>query len=144
MKIDKIEEYKDELKELSEKSILLKKCYEHLGAMILIEQNQDYFFDCSFFCYNYQQLLEKLMKHCIEINIGDYFRGHKLKKLLELLIQNSDFRVDKSKYNPYLLYITSCAENYRYDEEIDCEAFRESFLITKELLNELIKYAKEK
>lgn len=135
--------YERDLRELSQRSVLLRKCYEHLGAMILIEDNQSYFFDCSFYCYNYQQLLEKLLKYCIEINIGEYFRGHKLKKLLELLIQHSGFRVDKSKYSQYLLYITTCAENYRYDEEIDCEAFRESFEATKELLDNLIDYAKK-
>ena len=40
-----------------------------------------------------------------------------------------------------LQVITVCAEEYRYNFLIDCEAYKDSVKLGDELLNELINYA---
>ena len=84
--------------------------------------------------------LEMLLKHFLETKstYGAYPHTHKLNKLLEALIGQSEFRTDKLKYFMPLQVITVCAEEYRYNFLIDCEGYRESVRIADMLLDELI------
>ncbi len=66
---------------------------------------------------------------------GSYSHTHKLHKLLEELIEYTDFRTDKSKYRMALQVITVCAEEYRYNFLIDCDGYRESVQIADDLLS---------
>ena len=84
--------------------------------------------------------LEMLLKHFLETKstYGAYPHTHKLNKLLDALIGQSEFRTDKLKYFMPLQVITVCAEEYRYNFLIDCEGYRESVRIADMLLDELI------
>ena len=101
--------------------------------------------DCSIHCFHYQQMLECFLKHVLETKsqFGVYSKSHKLNKLLEEVIGLTNFRTDKSKYRGDLIAITVCAEEYRYNFDIDCKAYFESVTICNELLQELITFAKK-
>ena len=77
-------------------------------------------------------ILETKSKHSL------YSRTHKLNKLLEEVIEYTDFKTNKTSYRMALQVITVCAEEYRYNFLIDCEGYRDSVQITNDLLLEFI------
>lgn len=133
-----IKNYAEKLKHYENVENLGGKAWEHAVAIDLISTAQ--LKDCSMQCFHYQQMLEMLLKHLLETRslYGAYPHTHKLNKLLEALIGQSDFRTDKAKYFMPLQVITVCAEEYRYNFLIDCEGYRESVRIADMLLDELI------
>jgi HEPN domain-containing protein len=130
--------YTERLSRFAEIENLSGKAWEHAVAIDLLATAK--LKDCSMHCFHYQQMLEMLMKHLLETKslYGAYPHTHKLNKLLEALIGQSDFRTDKAKYFMSLQVITVCAEEYRYNFLIDCEGYRESVRIADELLDELL------
>ncbi len=120
------------------------KAWQHGLNIDLIEQTN--IKDCSIHCFHYQQMFEMLCKHLLETKskYGSYSHSHKLHKLLEELIEYTDFRTDKSKYRMALQVITVCAEEYKYNFLIDCEAYEESVQIANELLKELLEFEESK
>jgi len=120
------------------------KAWEHAVAIDLL--NTSNIEDCSIHCFHYQQMFECLFKHILETNsqFGSYSKSHKLNKLLEEVIQVTAFKVDKSKYRSDLLVITVCAEEYRYNFDIDCQGYQESVVICDDLLQSLVDFNLEK
>lgn len=116
------------------------KAWQHGLNIDLIEQA--HIIDCSLHCFHYQQMFELLFKHLLETKskYGSYSHSHKLHKLLEELIEYTAFKTDKSKYRMALQVITVCAEEYRYNFLIDCEAYKDSVKISHELLKELLEF----
>jgi len=116
------------------------KAWEH--AYIIDLLNERPIRDCSIHCFHYQQMLECLFKHILEAKskFQVYSKSHKLHKLLEEVIGLTDFRTDKTKYRHYLVTITVCAEEYRYNFELDCEVYFEMVNVCDELLRELIAF----
>ncbi len=98
--------------------------------------------DCSLHCFHYQQLLEMFFKHLLETKskYGLFSRTHHLNKLLEELIEYTQFRTDKTKYRMALQVITVCAEEYRYNFLIDCHGYWDSVEIANGLLHELLDF----
>ncbi len=118
------------------------KAWEHAIALdLLAETNIE---DCSIHCFHYQQMIECFFKHILETKskFGAYSKSHKLNKLLEELIETTNFKTNKSKYRTDLIVITVCAEEYRYNFDIDCKDYIESVAICDELVKELIKFEK--
>lgn len=101
--------------------------------------------DCSLHCFHYQQLLECLFKHILETKgrFHAYSKSHKLHKLLEEVIGTTNFRTDKAKYHKDLLNITVCAEEYRYNFEIDCKEYFAMVAVCDGLLKELLEFEKQ-
>ncbi len=120
---------------------LAGKAWEH--ALTLDVLNTSKIKDCSIHCFHYQQMLELLFKHLLETysKFGSYSKTHKLSKLLEELVANTEFRTDKDKYFMALQVLTVCAEEYRYNFLIDCSGYQQSVIIGDELLLELIGFA---
>ncbi|MDM8547649.1 HEPN domain-containing protein [Candidatus Venteria ishoeyi] len=116
------------------------KAWEHAVAIDLL--NNSNIEDCSIHCFHYQQMFECLFKSILETKseFGSYSKSHQLNKLLEEVIALTNFKVNKSKYRSDLLVITVCAEEYRYNFDIDCNGYRESVLICDELLQILIDF----
>ncbi|KHD06582.1 hypothetical protein PN36_11605 [Candidatus Thiomargarita nelsonii] len=116
------------------------KAWQHSLNIDLIEQTK--IKDCSLHCFHYQQMFEMLFKHLLQTKsqYGSYSHRHNLAKLLEELIAYTAFRTDKTKYRMALQVITVCAEEYRYNFLIDCEAYKDSVEIGKELLKELLEF----
>lgn len=143
MKIDREQTMYIELfKHFENKENLGGKAWQHALSIDLIEQ-QD-IKDCSLHCFHYQQMLELFMKYLLEIKSkhGLYSRTHKLNKLLEELIEYTNFKTNKSSYRMAIQVITVCAEEYRYNFLIDCEGYRDSVQIANELLQELLDFEK--
>jgi len=117
------------------------KAWEHAVTLDIL--NKTNIKDCSIHCFHYQQMMELLIKHLLEIKseFGAYSKTHKLQKLLEELIANTSFKTDKTKYFMALQVITVCAEEYRYNFLIDCEGYKQSVRICDELLDELLIYS---
>ena len=117
------------------------KAWQHAVAIDLLEQVD--FEDCSMHCFHYQQMLEMLVKHLLvtKSKFGAYPHTHKLRKLLEQLIEATEFKTDKSKYFMALQVISVCAEEYRYNFLIDCEGYKDSVTVTGELLEQLLTFA---
>lgn len=117
------------------------KAWQHAVNIDLIEQ-QSIIKDCSIHCFHYQQMFEMLFKYILETKSEDrlYSHTHKLNKLLEELIKYTDFKTVKNKYYMALSIISICAEVYRYNFLIECDTYKNSVLITNELLNELLAF----
>ncbi len=132
--------YGELLKKFENIENLAGKAWQHGLNLDLIEQTK--IKDCSMHCFHYQQMFEMLFKHLLQTKskYGSYSHSHKLHKLLEELIEYTNFRTNKSKYRMALQVITVCAEEYRYNFLIDCEAYQESIEISNELLKELLKF----
>ncbi len=134
--------YRELFKDFENVKNLGGKAWEHAVTLdILAETNIK---DCSIHCFHYQQLIECFFKHLLETKtkFGSYSKSHKLNKLLEELIETTNFRTNKSKYRKDLIVITVCAEEYRYNFDIDCKDYIESVAICDELVKELIKFEK--
>ncbi len=119
------------------------KAWEHAVAIDLL--NSSNIQDCSIHCFHYQQMFECFFKHILETKsqFGAYSKSHKLNKLLEEVIFASAFTTNKSKYRSDLTVITVCAEEYRYNFDIDCQGYLDSVAVCDELIKELISFEKE-
>jgi len=119
------------------------KAWEHAVTLDIL--NKTNIKDCSIHCFHYQQMMELLIKHLLEIKseFGAYSKTHKLQKLLEELIANTSFKTDKTKYFMALQVITVCAEEYRYNFLIDCAGYKQSVDVCDDLLGELLAYHKQ-
>jgi hypothetical protein len=71
---------------------------------------------------------------------GSYSKTHKLQRLLEEVIANTEFKTNKSQYFMALQVITVCAEEYRYNFLIDCEGYKQSVVVADVLLDELLEF----
>ncbi len=98
--------------------------------------------DCSMHCFHYQQMFECFFKHILETKsqFGAYSKSHKLNQLLEEVISTTAFKTNKSKYRADLIAVTVCAEEYRYNFDIDCQGYFDSVAVCDELIKELIEY----
>ena len=135
--------YRELFKDFENVKNLGGKAWEHAVTLdILAETNIK---DCSIHCFHYQQLIECFFKHLLETKskFGSYSRSHKLNKLLEELIETTNFKTNKTKYRTDLIVITVCAEEYRYNFDIDCKDYIESVAICDELVKELITFEKQ-
>jgi len=119
------------------------KAWEHALAIDLL--NNSNIKDCSIHCFHYQQMFECFFKHILETKskFGAYSKSHKLNNLLEELIAATVFKTNKSKYRSDLTVITVCAEEYKYNFDIDCQGYLESVAVCNELIKELIEFEKE-
>jgi len=135
--------YQDKLKKFKNIENLAGKSWEHAVAIDVLK-NTD-IRDCSIECFHYQQMMELLFKHLLETKtqFGSYSKSHKLQRLLEEVIANTTFKVDKTKYFMALQVITVCAEEYGYNFLLDCEGYRQSVTICDQLLIELLKFENE-
>ncbi|MEN8221413.1 MAG: hypothetical protein ABFS56_34760 [Pseudomonadota bacterium] len=116
------------------------KAWEHAVALDLL--NSSNIQDCSIHCFHYQQMFECFFKYILETKsqFGAYSKSHKLNKLLEEVIGATTFKTNKSKYRSDLIVITVCAEEYRYNFDIDCQGYLDSVTICDELIKELIEF----
>jgi HEPN domain-containing protein len=130
--------YTEKLKAFENAENLAGKAWEH--AVLIDFTAKSGIKDCAMHCFHYQQMFEMLLKHLLETRskYGAYPRTHKLNKLLEQLIELSDFKTDKSKYFMALQVISVCAEEYRYNFLIDCEGYWEGVKVADELLEQLL------
>jgi HEPN domain-containing protein len=133
--------YKEKLKAFENQESLIGKAWQHAAAIDLIETSD--IKDCSIHCFHYQQMFEMLFKYFLETKskYGAYPHTHKLNKLLEQLIELTDFRTNKNNYFMALQVITVCAEEYRYNFLIDCEGYKISVQSANELLQQLLEWA---
>jgi HEPN domain-containing protein len=134
--------YREFFQEFENLKNLGGKAWEHAVALdLLAETNIE---DCSIHCFHYQQLIEYFFKHVLETKskFGSYSKSHKLNKLLEEVIETTSFKTNKTKYRSDLIVITVCAEEYRYNFDIDCKDYTESVSVCDELVKELIVYEK--
>ncbi len=129
--------YQDKLKQFKNIENLAGKAWEHAVAIDVLATTD--IKDCSIECFHYQQMMELFCKHILETQsqFGAYSKSHKLQKLLEEVIANTQFRTDKTKYFMALQVITVCAYFL-----IDCEGYKHSVTICDQLLEELIKFEK--
>jgi hypothetical protein len=90
-------------------------------------------------------MFECFFKYILETKsqFGSYSKSDKLNKLLEEVIQATAFKTNKSKYRSDLMVITVCAEEYRYNFDIDCQGYLDSVVICNELLKEIISFELE-
>jgi hypothetical protein len=112
--------YREFFQEFENLKNLGGKAWEHAVALdLLAETNIE---DCSIHCFHYQQLIECFFKHILETKskFGSYSKSYKLNKLLEEVIETTNFKTNKSKY--------------RYNFEIDCKDYTESVAICNELV----------
>lgn len=132
--------YSERLNRYENHKNLSGKAWEHAVAIDLL--NKSNIEDCSIHCFHYQQMFECLFKSILETKsrFGAYSKTHKLNNLLEEVIALTDFKVDKSKYRSDLLVITVCAEEYRYNFDIDCKGYQESVNACDELLQILVDF----
>jgi HEPN domain-containing protein len=132
--------YQKKLAQFKNIENLAGKAWEHALAIDLLSEAD--IKDCSIECFHYQQMMELFFKHLLETKsqFGSYSKSHKLQKLLEEVIASTKFKTDKTKYFMALQVITVCAEEYRYNFLIDCEAYKQSVNICDNLLDELIEF----
>jgi len=132
--------YAEKLQRFENLENLGGKAWEH--AVLIDFTAKSGIKDCAMHCFHYQQLFEMLLKHLLETRskYGAYPRTHKLNKLLEQLIELSEFETDKSKYFMALQVISVCAEEYRYNFLIDCEGYWEGVKLADELLEQLLAF----
>lgn len=135
--------YQELFRDFENTKNLAGKSWEHAVAIDLL--NSSNIQDCSIHCFHYQQMLECFLKHILETKtqFGSYSKSHKLNKLLEEVIFTTSFKTDKSKYRKDLIVVTVCAEEYRYNFDIDCQGYIESVAICDELIKELISFVKD-
>lgn len=119
------------------------KAWEHAIALDFLNTTE--IEDCSIHCFHYQQMFECFFKHILETKskFGAYSKSHKLNNLLEEVIESANFMTDKSKYQHQLVAITVCAEEYRYNFDIDCKSYFAAVIGCDELLKELIEFEKK-
>ncbi len=67
---------------------------------------------------------------------------HKLGRLLLQLVDDAEFKTNLKNYEPHLVSITVCAEAYRYNFLIDCNAYQNDIEALNPLLDELAEFAK--
>jgi len=132
--------YQDKFKKFENIENLAGKSWEHAVAIDVL--NNTNIKDCSIHCFHYQQMLELFFKHLLEVKtqFGSYSKTHKLQRLLEELIANTEFKTNKSQYFMALQVITVCAEEYRYNFLIDCEGYKQSVAVVDILLDELLEF----
>lgn len=132
--------YAQKLKPFENAKNLGGKAWEHAIACDFFDSSPVE--DCSMHCFHYQQLFELLFKHLLETRseFGAYPRTHKLGRLLAQLVKDTDFKTDFEKYEPHLTAITVCAEAYRYNFLIDCNAYRNDIKVLNPLLDELMEF----
>lgn len=132
--------YQDKFKQFENVENLAGKAWEHAVALDVL--NKTNIKDCSIHCFHYQQMFELFFKHLLEVKtqFGSYSKTHKLQRLLEELIANTEFKTNKSQYFMALQVITVCAEEYRYNFLIDCEGYKQSVAVVDILLDELLKF----
>ncbi len=132
--------YQDKFKQFENVENLAGKAWEHAVAIDVL--NNTNIKDCSIHCFHYQQMLELFFKHLLEVKtqFGSYSKTHKLQRLLEELIANTEFKTNKSQYFMALQVITVCAEEYRYNFLIDCEGYKQSVAVVDILLDELLEF----
>lgn len=113
------------------------KAWEHAATLDMLKDSKIQ--DCSIHCFHYQQMFECFFKHILETQsqFGAYSKTHKLNRLLEEVIANTAFKTDKSSYRADLIAITVCAEEYRYNFDIDCQGYLESVAVCDNLIKEL-------
>lgn len=107
--------YQEKFKLFENVENLAGKSWGHAVAIDVL--NKTNIKDCSIHCFHYQQMLEFFFKYLLETKseFGSYSKSHKLQKLLEEVIANTEFKTDKTKYFMALQVITVCAEEYRYN-----------------------------
>jgi len=132
--------YQHKFKQFENVENLAGKAWEHAVAIDVL--NETNIKDCSIHCFHYQQMLELFFKHLLEVKtqFGSYSKTHKLQRLLEELIANTEFKTNKSQYFMALQVITVCAEEYRYNFLIDCEGYKQSVAVVDILLDELLEF----
>jgi len=132
--------YQHKFKQFENVENLAGKAWEHAVAIDVL--NNTNIKDCSIHCFHYQQMLELFFKHLLEVKtqFGSYSKTHKLQRLLEELIANTEFKTNKSQYFMALQVITVCAEEYRYNFLIDCEGYKQSVAVVDILLDELLEF----
>jgi HEPN domain-containing protein len=132
--------YADQLQSFENTENLAGKAWQYAVNLDFMEKTN--IKDCSLHCFHYQQMFEMLFKFTLETKSkhGLYSRTHKLNKLLEEVIEYTDFKTNKTSYRMALQVITVCAEEYRYNFLIDCEGYRDSVQITNDLLKELLEF----
>ena len=132
--------YAEKLKQFEKKKNLADKAYQHAVVIDLLEKVQ--FDDCSMHCFNYQQMFELLLKHFLETRskFGAYPLTHKLSRLFEQVLAQTDFKNDFERYNPHLTAVTVCAEAYRYNFLIDCKSYRMDVAALNPLLDKLVEF----
>jgi len=132
--------YQHKFKQFENIENLAGKAWEHAVAIDVL--NNTNIKDCSIHCFHYQQMLELFFKHLLEVKtqFGSYSKTHKLQRLLEELIANTEFKTNKSQYFMALQVITVCAEEYRYNFLIDCEGYKQSVAVVDILLDELLEF----
>lgn len=132
--------YQDKFKQFENVENLAGKAWEHAVALDVL--NKTNIKDCSIHCFHYQQMFELFFKYLLEVKtqFGSYSKTHKLQRLLEELIANTEFKTNKSQYFMALQVITVYAEEYRYNFLIDCEGYKQSVAVVDILLDELLKF----
>ncbi|MEN8220995.1 MAG: hypothetical protein ABFS56_32515, partial [Pseudomonadota bacterium] len=133
--------YQEHFKAFENVNNLGGKAWEHAVAIDLL--NSSNIQDCSIHCFHYQQMFECFFQHILETNSQFGAYSHKLNKLLEEVISATTFKTNKSKYRSDLIIISVCAEEYRYNFDIDCQGYLDSVAICDELIKELIEFEKE-
>ena len=135
--------YTENFKEFENIENLAGKAWQHAVNIDFIESSN--IKDCSMHCFHYQQILELFIKYLLEIKskFGAFSHTHNLNKLLEELIYETEFKIDKTKYLAHLQTITVCAEQYRYNFLIDCSGYLYSVKVCNELLDKLLDFHKK-
>lgn len=135
--------YQNQLAKFKNIENLAGKAWEHAVAIDVLATTE--IKDCAIECFHYQQMMELFLKHLLETRsqFGAYSKSHKLQRLLEELIANTPFKIDKTQYFMALQVITVCAEEYRYNFMLDCEGYRQSVVICNQLLEELLEFERK-
>jgi hypothetical protein len=132
--------YQEKLSKFKNIENLAGKSWEHAVTIDVLTTTD--IRDCSIECFHYQQMIELFFKYLLETRsqFGSYSKTHKLQKLLEEVIANTNFTTDRAKYLMALQVITVCAEEYRYNFLLDCDGYKQSVIICNQLLEELIDF----
>ena len=133
--------YTEKLKHFKNAKNLGGKAWEHARVCDMVSDSD--IDDCAMHCFHFQQLFELLFKHLLETRseYGAYPHTHKLARLLEQLLKETDFKTDVDRYESHLTAITVCAEAYRYNFLIDCKTYRKDVAILTPLIDELMTFA---
>ena len=130
--------YAEKLKQFHNVENLGGKAWEHAVMIDLVEKSD--IKDCAMHCFHYQQMFELVFKHLLETRskFGSYPQTHKLSRVFEQVLSETDFKSDFERYNPNLTAVTVCAESYRYNFLIDCKSYRMDVAALNPLLDELV------
>ncbi len=134
--------YAEKLKHFENVKNLGGKAWEHAKACDLIDGSG--IEDCSLHCFHYQQMFELLFKHLLETRTeyGAYPLIHKLDRLLNQTVNETDINVDSEKYNDALNALTVCAEAYRYNFLLNCDTYQRTVNVLNPLLEQLTEFSK--